>query len=663
MHPRTILFSLLALGVALASAQDLPERATFLQDVSFPIELEGPPSLQELGDEYVWEKDGNVIPDQTEANFLKADATLADAGIYSLQARRGEELVELAKYDVALVDSTPSGPLAGQVVRNKPFELKILTAGTDLQFQWYRDEVLMPGETKAVLRVKPPIEKAHVYTFRVSRGDLSFDSQLLEVYPITAVPQLRFGQEITPPTFFAGESFSVFALSDMSPTKFHGRFRYLGSNGQRLGGSWGSQAAEIEDWGPEIAIIKGAPRQPGRYELQVWGSNAAGDGPVMVLPITVKAFPAALTGTFAASIPAHDELDGGLGGRIQFTITNGPACSGKVELGALTIPFSCVDFGVLESEAGTGVELSVGGQSLGSCFISVYAGSPCKVVFYNREWMVDRVECDAYNLAAPRAVQTGRYNASVSIWRSSDMTTATPNGFGFAMLDLDRKGRITIKGRLPDGNAFTDRTVYTDVSNRGTSDLGAAPFYQLFAGGAGSLSGSIGLGRFDGPDDFHGTCFGELPYIKMPTDGGPYADGWGSVGVLFNGAKYAPPKRGQRVLGIADGSPNAQFRFSGGDLAEDITQPITLGAKGYTATLAPGVTGKFSFSVDPKTGLITGGFGNSSMGANRRTSSSPASPSVRFSGLLLPSQNQGLGFFTTHEGGRTGQMFFEPLQE
>ncbi len=631
---------LAAIASSLSAAHALPQTGAALLLAGDPLRISAPEPLLEPGDAYVWKKDGKVLPSATEPEFFTSEAALLDAGAYSLFARRGGRLVELVREDIAVVDGRIRGPVSGQIARDKAFKLRLVVAGRGLGFQWYRDDVEMPGETASELNVRPPNAES-TYFCRVTRDVLSVDSGYFGTILISEVPNI--GQEEAR-TVIAGAPFSLFVTADREA-----RFHLRGPAGLRLD----------ESWGPQVAEIKGTIHEPGAYRLQIWGTNVVGAGPVMVVPLTVKPFPSVMAGTFAGSIPAGNGATDRFGGVFRITVTKRSACSGKIMLGTHSLSFAGSFDLVTEQMAIKGIgELDAEAGPV-HCDINVYSidgRTGCDLILSGA---LGVAACTGNKFIPAEPVLAGRYNASVAIWRPWEMTDATPNGFGFAALRLDRSGHIAIAGRLPDGDAFTQHTIFTDASGLGTADTGVAPIYQLLYGGAGALSGSIGVGR---SDDFGGTCFGELSYGKTATDdGGPYAAGWDPVGVMFNGAKYNAPAAGRRVLGIAKASPNSQFRFEGGELFDSIIQPFTMGVKDYQVTPVPGVTDGFYASINPQTGLITGAFMQGTADDSPLSSAPYPPPTVRFMGLLLPFQQQGLGFFLTRKGGRTGQMFFDPL--
>ena len=182
----------------------------------------------------------------------------------------------------------------------------------------------------------------------------------------------------------------------------------------------------------------------------------------------------------------------------------------------------------------------------------------------------------------------GRYNASVS---GPQVDAAL--GTSFLTLNARPTGSTLIVGRLSDGTPFS-------WSGRlGAS--GQVPVYVPLYSRKGLLSALLNI---DGQTLSADTGVWQRP-AGVPD--GQFPDGFLADSLSVDGQLYTAPVSPDRVLGLADGTDNANITLSGDGLDSDINVWFTVDAQNHATFDAPNAEG-LRTSFARLTGNVTGAF-------------------------------------------------------
>ncbi|MBL9144916.1 MAG: hypothetical protein JNM99_14640 [Verrucomicrobiaceae bacterium] len=601
-----------------------------------PVELQLPDTepLDLNTESFQWLKNGRAIPGATWISYTLPAEAMTESGSYQLAITgpMGRRLVSVATVAMLHPIVVSAGNFAAP---GKPFSLKAQAAGAGLTYRWFADQVELPGKKTASISVIPPSLGTHIYRCEVTLGNATAVTEWLTIDVIDATPLI---QNVPEP------------LDLMMGIPF---YHLLGSSPEGTYFISGVPGLKVD---PASGEITGFPTRTGRFLLRMWARNVVGDGPAEEVPVFVRAVPNDLTGTYIGTIPRYSVFNDDLGGSYEITVTRAATYSGKVVLGTRTFRMAGrFDIGFQTTLVANAVPLkdSSGFEVTADITLGKAESDydPYSIVLLNGEqgslWA-----SAGYKAIRPQSTLVGRYNSAIGIWNPSDQSDTTPNGFGFATFVLTATGQVTGAGRWSDGTPFTCATIFQGSFG---------PVFKATHQNTGSILGLVG---FDTTEDGPPTCSAIVDSLKQANaEATSYPDGWPVIDFLITGEKYVPPGPGQRVLGLPAGSPNAAFRFVGGDLQEkdELAVPLTITPTNYrlAPTDPPGLTRGFWMSLNKNTGQVSGGFSSYEL-VNVLSVPLPPAPKITFSGLLLPRQGTGPGYFTVSRPGqpsfKTGQM-------
>jgi hypothetical protein len=218
----------------------------------------------------------------------------------------------------------------------------------------------------------------------------------------------------------------------------------------------------------------------------------------------------------------------------------------------------------------------------------------------------------------------GKYTLIVP---GSEDAAASPGGDGFGTVLVGANGKLTFHGMLADGTPATQSVPL--------SKNGCWPLYVALYGGKGSILSWAMLNTDPAPS---ASISGGLSWIKpaLPT-ARYYPEGF-NVWPELAGSTYEPPGT-NRVLDLPD---VAEVDFRGGNLSEQFTNLVTLGANNRITNLTSNQP--LVFSIVLPDGRFNGRVTLTNDGV--RTI-------LPFKGALLRHQNFGSGFFLgTNQSGR-----------
>jgi YD repeat-containing protein len=206
----------------------------------------------------------------------------------------------------------------------------------------------------------------------------------------------------------------------------------------------------------------------------------------------------------------------------------------------------------------------------------------------------------------------GAVGKFTALFVATENATTTPKGTGFGTVAIGATGSVKLAGALADGTKISQGTTLV-------IDAGWPLFVELYKKG-GFVSGFVEYRPSPGVGDFAAM----LDWQKPTTTKLPYTAPF-ETQVELSAARYSPPAKGERVLELADTSPNGEF------LAPGIDRQFTLDAKNriIVETANPE---NLALKLNTKSGAVSGSL---QLGGKSR----------KLSGILQLEQNIGAGFF------------------
>ncbi|SPE58700.1 putative Lysyl endopeptidase [Verrucomicrobia bacterium] len=235
-------------------------------------------------------------------------------------------------------------------------------------------------------------------------------------------------------------------------------------------------------------------------------------------------------------------------------------------------------------------------------------------------------------LLANRAIFDARSNiapeqGAYTMYFAGDYgATTDPAGDGWATVKVDGAGNLHLAGSLSDGTKITQVVM---VASDGTW-----PLYLSLYGGQGLVQGWVAFSSSSGDD----ISSDSVTWIKPASRSG-YPAGFTAFPSV-RGSLYSAPPRGATLLGVT----NAYVTFEGGDLAQAITDQVTIGANNRVVNLG---TTKLSLSFSLAMGTFIG-----------RITDPSTKVAYSFSGVVLPNYDIGRGYFLGPH--QSGEVQFSP---
>lgn len=242
----------------------------------------------------------------------------------------------------------------------------------------------------------------------------------------------------------------------------------------------------------------------------------------------------------------------------------------------------------------------------------------------NQAWAADLAgDLAVFNARTNIAPQQGRYTLVIP----GAGAAPQPAGDSWGAVTVDAAGNIHLSGSLADGTALA-QTVPVARS-------GAWPLYASLASGQGLLLGWLAFSS--GSNE---TLGGEVLWLESASSKAKYYANGLALRTPIQGSPYTAPGR------MADlfNATNLVVRLSGGNLAQSITNRLTLNSNNRVGNLSPN---KLSLSFSSTAGSFKG------------TVVNPAtSKSIAFDGVVLGNQGAASGFFLGP--GQSGQVSITP---
>jgi autotransporter-associated beta strand protein len=607
---------------------------------------------------YQWRRNGRNIPGATQPTLVLNAVKLSAAGSYSclvsnrLPTGRSGALSDVV--EVAVVNTSASRRVVSVGSR---VTLQFESAG-NLAFQWFFEEensgqnaqpiIGQTGRTLLIPNVT--LGRTGIYYCRATGIGGALNGGLIELVAFDSPPAFAIssGTELEPTV--VSEDYRYEVPMDPDPAKRATKFVAKGL----------PQGLVIDADG----VISGratVTKFPESFRVSITASNARGSVSIENLELLVNPLAGGWVGTFTGWVSRQDELNQGLGGRLDLRTTGKGGVSGRLVLGSRAHRFR----GVLNSD--------VDNEEVAECMIEIrrskqpplqlaFALNAATQLLTGTVQMVDGSEADiegwrnkwprpVRGAAPPASAVGGYYTAGLQIPSAGVLSNPEwPQGTGFASFTVNpRTARLNMMGRLADGTAFAASTF--------VGPSGQILVYRTLypANARGSLLGALRIEEMAENKD--NNVAGSLSWWRPATPSANarvYRAGFGPVDLESAGGRYDPPEPGQLVMGINPLSVpvNARLSFSEANVetAEPLPNEVQMQVLANHRVLMDAVNPRrVTLKIVPRTGLLSGRFVLSADHPDLVNGGRPAQITrrVNFSGAIVRNEGEeeGLGYF------------------
>lgn len=573
-----------------------------------------------------WRHNGKVIPGARQPVYRAHRTTAAHAGTYQYSMRTASgDTVTGAPFYIWVIDHRTQ---ALAIVPGKNALLTFVAAGRDLTFKWRRivnedsvpviDGGRISGATSNALRISQatPADAGTYYCEYALEGFGTNEVEFVLSVPTVAPDALL-------PEFPAGQ---VALNYEYQLPRNGGEASRVAVTGLPAGLVCNSVTG----------LITGRPTQSGRFKINVTMSNQEGKDSTSAF-LEVAGLPDFLPGKHTAWL----STDQGIGSRLDLTVAESGTVTGFLTSGTQRRQLSSHVALSNDAEAACRIEL---------------AGSNSSTLAH---WVLDLTFISEHLMGGEFSTRNafGENYGSVIGWHQSWNATTRPAnhlqryhtfvlkddeklpGHGSISLGLD--GTTVIAAKMADGSSVTTSS-FLAPDNR------FMVYQSLYdqQGGVRMIGQLVPPSESGQPDliDEVASCYWRIPRLPATSR---YAKNPAFNNVTYHlipqGCSYQKPAAGACLLGlnvVPAGTSNAQFEF--GIDSSIVPAPPNIGFRldtDHRAVLPAVNPGRIRDVVfNASTGAFSGAFTLDYGTARARTAT--------FSGMLIPSVNQGLGFFT-----------------
>lgn len=585
---------------------------------------------------FAWLKDGKAVAGQKLAKLNIPVTKLTDGGNYVLRATNVAGKEDSAAAPVIVIDK---GAHLMATLPGKNVVLKAQVSGpSGLIYQWLRNGSLLNADTEqfigtqtATLTIKGvSFLEAGDYTCRVwGPAEVPVDTGAWKVAVVTK-PVLG---TITPDYAYLGLAYDYTLPQGGSSNLSITSFTISGlPAGLKLEAATGR--------------ITGKATKSGTYPLKITAKNPAGSSAVASANLIVLPMPEAVVGSFIGQIGASNVFNGGQGGRVDMTVTDGGVISGKLTQGKSVLSFT----GLMEQVPG-----SI--RTSGKATITRKGLAPLQLVLtslapsgYTDSGNVSGTISDGensvifvayrsiYNSTWNRNGYVGTFNTGLSVTDTAVGDESVPQGKGCMAVTINSGGGVSMSGRLADGTTLT-----------ASSFLGGQTqffIHQSLYKNTGTLVGLAYLSLVKikestvatDPDEYFFRVDGDVLWSRAAqatASERSYKAGFIGLPVKVLGMTYTPPKGLDKiVMSLPNAQGNALLDFDQGGLDDAIIDPDVPALyinNANVASITAGVEtnpGKVKLSIASGTGVFSGSFELSDPLAPKRT--------ANFYGMVIP---------------------------
>ncbi|MBB5038870.1 autotransporter-associated beta strand repeat-containing protein [Prosthecobacter dejongeii] len=692
---------------------------------------------------YAWKRNNVVVANATSADISTAVSTVAQGGTYIVEVsnsvgKTSNAIAPLTPAEVVVVDS---GSRYLPVGVGAPATFTALVGAgpkTPLTYKWKRYStrtvVIGPGpdEVEGTEDDEMGPEEYEVLTFPA--GTTGIETRVMKIAKAAVADSDIYRCEISgpvgPPVIGSEYDLRVFTEAP----QFVGGATTINFDTGLIGRDYDftvpvnrADEAKSPDKITATGLPPGLKIDPisGRITGKPTATKVGGYNVVVTLAnkigkvtatgtIVVNDLMLTIPGAWVGLVDRHPVLGAGLGGRVELTVTTKATYTGKLILGATTYSFSG--------------PLNVNGAApTGSVFIK-RTGNPLPdplrldfVLDPANNTITEGTITDGsstvgfdgwrqiFSKTVPASTYTGYYTMALGLSDDSPLmnengSATVPLGAGYAAFTVAADGKLSMVGKMADGEAFTNATF---VGPDGELAVFQYQYKALKPGGS-----VLGQFRIDDKDDTdllnsNNTLDGSATWVRPAstkvTDR-TFRAGFGvasapvstPVPIVAIGGRYDAPAAGKVVLDIPEplvpvNNASIDF-FNGGDLNyaytsfgqnyvsmnPDVNVAVIKGSKVtiLKENVAANVT-KTAMTAVPKTGLLSGSFTTKDFNPRFPLKPDFITRAVKFQGVIIREEGQliGVGYFLLPQlpnqaAGTTdktspfysGRFVFEPLQ-
>ncbi len=527
-----------------------------------------------------WLKNGRVVPGGVPLSFPAV--RLSDAGQYALRLSNGRGSLLGKGVTLAVVQPAKAVEI---FLEGETLSLECVTQapkGTSLDFQWYRNGVLLPevgrfsGTRTPRLRVSNVgwYDEGVAYDCRVTlrvggRTDSVFHGPTELSYASLPMidPEFQF------PEVKLGESVNLTIGTFGYPER-------ITAGGLPPGVVLNSRTGQLVGKPTRVPPIVYEDQEP--YMVQLTAFNKAGKSETVTLPWYVYA--SVLPGSYDGLLTRNSALDGGkgLGSRVTLNATAQGVLSGRLYHGGKS-------YGFRSSLPAPSAHPTIGGAV--GLVVSRGSGlTPLTLWVEVNLWSVralrlsDGVGNEAQGQMQLRSfrgrqaptLHRGLYTVA---FRAAGVPAAgtLPEGWGYLTVTIGSSGMARWTGALADGVRLTGSTPICGMASSDFEQF--IPIYALpYRHGRGSLMGWLEADAVTDSVDLV-QVRGSLDWVKhaeaVGSAGRSYGSGIQQHLLAVQGGRYVPPARWGVVMGFSDDPNNARCLLQGAGLPSEISRRMT----------------------------------------------------------------------------------------
>jgi uncharacterized delta-60 repeat protein len=472
---------------AAISAQPLPRILPTGQPLSLTVGVTGAPAPT-----VTWTRDNQPLT-ASGAVLTVASASLADAGVYRATVTNATGTSQTANVPVVVVDETARRMV---VKSGSNLTLSVVTrqpAGTVLTYQWKNKDgnnvsgSRFSGMTTARLTIKG-VSINDIGAYRCQVSGTAVGSALSGEFDVVVGSAPEVSNFVLPDAFVA-QDYEFQVPVDNSKPKTPTRFTATGlPSGLVIDAVTGR--------------ISGRPIRRGTHTVSVVASNPAGSSAPKTSTLRVVPMPSNTTGVYIGLLARQAQVNLSCGGRVDLTLSDTGAYTGKVFLPAKTHSISgkvTRSESVVASERTTlmtGVTtLKTTGQAdqVFTFIVNANSGEISGELVLNSTnksgltgwknfWNSTYRPASAVGL-------TGTYHFAMDIPSASVGNVAVPQGTGYGALTVSNSGIATISGRTIDNK--------TVLCSGAMGPAGSFMVFQQLYNKTGSLQGPLAIAQRD----------------------------------------------------------------------------------------------------------------------------------------------------------------------
>jgi REP element-mobilizing transposase RayT len=574
---------------------------------------------------FQWMKNGQDIPAESNSSLQLTNVNESHDALYSVRITNGQTTatstaVRLNVYDPPLIVTPPSA-LTLNPTQTATFTVAATTEVGTLSYEWRFNGNPISGGPNAPTLTLVGITEASQGNYTVAITNPA-GTTLSTAAALNVNDPIRILTHPLSQTVSNGNTATFSVVADGTAP-----FTY----------QWQRNGVDLAGETASTLSLTANPNTVGRYRVKV--SNVAGFTYSNAATLTLGGW---FVGAFEAPLPRHSVLNANLGGVLRVTTTADFTYTGKITLGTVSysikgnLVFNPADpmrptlSVTVPRKNTTALTLSIafGPDAMES--ISLTDGTATlSAIGWRKVW----------NKTVLPTAYAGYYTLGMDTPLS--LVQTRPEGTSYGSFTVSPTlGTLTFTGKLSDGTAYSSAAF---VGPHGEVCV-FAPLYKS----KGSIVGSLQIAAAAQNKD--NTLVGEVSWLRPAITGKVFPAGFGPFDLSAVGSRYDAPAASTIVMGLTPGVVNnARIEFS--TLS---TLPVRIDLKHKVIPDAALKPAKFTATLNPKTGLLTGSY---SLSNPTRT--------VTFSALILrdATGQSGRGYLLVPDGATTksAQVIFEPL--